>query len=794
MIDGSGAYVDYSKSCLINPATSRVLRPWDCFVVVVLLFVVFATPYEVAFLNNSRTPIFYVGVACDFVFFLDMVLTFLQPVKLRGHDHNMVITSHKLIAIQYLKGWFFVDLVCVLPYGIISELLIELFTNPSIRAVRLLRLLKLMRVTKARRLFHRYRASIGLPFRQLTLFLLFFSVIIAAHWLSCLLGFLGFADGDVCVGAIDEFYTIDEEEGCQRTWASQGLHDMGSTGSVTRLDTYLLSLHTAMTMLVHPHAHSPRTRTELYVFVVLMFGSGFLWTRVISKSTAMFSSMDRHRIQYHQMMDDLKTTCQLKMFPEWFQQDLRKYFLNLEESPEEKTWRELQMSMSPMLRRETQRYLNRHWLLKVRYLMKCSPPLIAACSSVLDHRLLAQNETMGELFHLYILSKGLVQKYRDTVKDGSPVFKMMNVGAVWGDEHMLLTQPHLLQPTAVMTLTFCEILALNRDDFDQVVNAFPDDHPRLHKLYLRYCFIYGFLWYAQHLRRQKPRRSQEEASGKLGALETKASGGTLLSSISQASEGKKMEINSDEKGGYASSRSVLQAEKEVSNNGEYWSSMKKSFGDQLVSPPSTRMNRVQSLGGRTEGEEELHTAHDHALVLQRLCNAYATTPSRQRAKWQLPPERVETTLLREISRYSLPGETQRRVNSHGSHSDLQSTPKSPTAIAPSRYRLEQHDGVVNGNGTWSDFRPPQLLSGRVSAQLPTQQEYGTPLGSLEEFKQEVNGSIHGLHMRVDRLSADVHKAHTELIAEIRLLRQDVQKRAAGGRECASDDGHPFDSV
>eukprot|EP00971_Amphidinium_carterae_P030117 592038-Amphidinium_carterae.3 len=39
------------------------------------------------------------------------------------------------------------------------------------------------------------------------------------------------------------------------------------------------------------------------------------------------------------------------------------------------------------------------------------------------------------------------------------------------------------------------------------------------------------------------------------------------------------------------------------------------------------------------------------------------------------------------SRYSLPGETQRRVNSHGSHSDLQSTPKSPTAIAPSRYRI-----------------------------------------------------------------------------------------------------------
>ena len=56
---------------------------------------------------------------------------------------------------------------------------------------------------------------------------------------------------------------------------------------------------------VHPHALEPKNDGERLPFVFLIFLGGFMWTRVISRTTALMTSMDRHTIFYHQTMDDL---------------------------------------------------------------------------------------------------------------------------------------------------------------------------------------------------------------------------------------------------------------------------------------------------------------------------------------------------------------------------------------------------------------------------------------------------------------------------------------------------------
>lgn len=53
---------------------------------------------------------------CDLFFLIDLILTFFTSVN----DEKKVyeITDKKLIAKKYLKGWFWVDLISILPFDI----------------------------------------------------------------------------------------------------------------------------------------------------------------------------------------------------------------------------------------------------------------------------------------------------------------------------------------------------------------------------------------------------------------------------------------------------------------------------------------------------------------------------------------------------------------------------------------------------------------------------------------------------------------------------------------------------
>ena len=70
-----------------------------------------------------------------------MVLTFVAAYYNRYEE---LITNHNHIAKSYLKGWFFVDLVSVLPL----QLLTGSLANQLAKMVRLPRIQKLIRTAK----------------------------------------------------------------------------------------------------------------------------------------------------------------------------------------------------------------------------------------------------------------------------------------------------------------------------------------------------------------------------------------------------------------------------------------------------------------------------------------------------------------------------------------------------------------------------------------------------------------------------------------------------------------------
>lgn len=86
---------------------------WDIWLMLLLTIVTFVTPYKMAFTDDDSIGFDISRWVIDGFFTFDIFLNFITTYT---HPYDKTeITSPKLIAINYLKGWFIVDLISVLP-------------------------------------------------------------------------------------------------------------------------------------------------------------------------------------------------------------------------------------------------------------------------------------------------------------------------------------------------------------------------------------------------------------------------------------------------------------------------------------------------------------------------------------------------------------------------------------------------------------------------------------------------------------------------------------------------------
>ena len=107
--------------------------------------------------------------------------------------------------------------------------------------------------------------------------------------------------------------TMDLERGradCSTSWLTEGMRqhqgwDVSETPRVSVWEAYVMCFYTGITILVHPHAYDATGTDERFVFTILLLIGGFMWTQVISRSTAIASSLNAHQLAHQQTMDDL---------------------------------------------------------------------------------------------------------------------------------------------------------------------------------------------------------------------------------------------------------------------------------------------------------------------------------------------------------------------------------------------------------------------------------------------------------------------------------------------------------
>ena len=181
---------------------SRFMRAWNLFNALALVYTALLTPYEQAFLDQQLIELFVLNRLIDLTFISDMFVRFLTMHRRSDRESDMVLSQweHGLcpIALRYLKGWFAVDMLSVLPCIFdIAALLdggLTALDAPGLRlarvicrAPRLKRLGKMQRLIMGSKWLSFVRTHLSIPHMSMSIFSLIFEVIIASHWLACVL-------------------------------------------------------------------------------------------------------------------------------------------------------------------------------------------------------------------------------------------------------------------------------------------------------------------------------------------------------------------------------------------------------------------------------------------------------------------------------------------------------------------------------------------------------------------------------------------------------------------------------
>ena len=123
------------------------------YVMFILVLTTFIVPYRLAFVPTDPPEWVAVYYFFDFMFFIDVWLCFLTTYT--DSYKQIEITSYKMIARNYLKGWFVIDVMSIFPFDIVLEsnsnansLIRVARIGKMYKVIRLFRLIKILKLVK----------------------------------------------------------------------------------------------------------------------------------------------------------------------------------------------------------------------------------------------------------------------------------------------------------------------------------------------------------------------------------------------------------------------------------------------------------------------------------------------------------------------------------------------------------------------------------------------------------------------------------------------------------------------
>lgn len=248
----------HRKTCLIYPE-DRIGQVWDMIVSLTLLTMCVITPIYISFHDEGGSedpdgtrkwePLQIVNLILDIIFAIDIIMVFCSTF----YDEDFkLIDDRKIIANNYLKGMFILDVFAVLPFDFIYQN--ETNFNGLIRItkigrlqklIKLTRLLKILKIMKSKSSILKFTKQIfqlGNGFERIIFFI--FSSILVCHICACLWVFSTSILGNEVASWLDDDSFQDMNDSDRyltsfyfiiTTFSTVGYGDISATNNIERI-------------------------------------------------------------------------------------------------------------------------------------------------------------------------------------------------------------------------------------------------------------------------------------------------------------------------------------------------------------------------------------------------------------------------------------------------------------------------------------------------------------------------------------------------------------------------------
>lgn len=219
------------------------------------------------------------------------------------------MSDSKTIALNYLQGWFIVDLLAALPFDHLYASNLYTDDDSHMHLVKLTRLLRLARLLQKIDRYSQYTAMI------LTLLMLCFSLV--AHWLACV------------------WYVIAEKERLMNSvsWDIGWMDTLSERikvpiANISQMEFYVTSLYFTFTSLTSVGFGnvSANTVAEKIFCIIMMILGALMHAVVFGNVTAIIQRMYSRRSLYQSKWRDLKDFITLQAIPKELKRRMQDYF------------------------------------------------------------------------------------------------------------------------------------------------------------------------------------------------------------------------------------------------------------------------------------------------------------------------------------------------------------------------------------------------------------------------------------------------------------------------------------
>ncbi|XP_055685727.1 potassium voltage-gated channel subfamily H member 7 isoform X4 [Lutzomyia longipalpis] len=446
---------------VIHPCSSFRFY-WDLCMLLLLVANLIILPVAISFFNDDLSTR-WIAFNClsDTIFLIDIVVNFRTGI-MQQDNAEQVILDPKIIAKNYLKTWFFLDLISSIPLDYIflifnqdfSESFQILHAGRALRILRLAKLLSLVRLLRLSRLV-RYVSQweevyfLNMASVFMRIFNLICMMLLIGHWSGCLQFLVpmlqGFPSNSwVAINELQEAYWLE-----QYSWA----------------------LFKAMShmLCIGYGRFPPQSLTDMWLTMLSMISGATCYALFLGHATNLIQSLDSSRRQYREKVKQVEEYMAYRKLPRDMRQRITEYF---EHRYQGKFFDEelILGELSEKLREDVINYNCRSLVASVPFFANADANFVSDVVTKLKYEvfqpgdIIIKEGTIGT--KMYFIQEGVV----DIVMANGEVATSLSDGSYFG-EICLLTNARRV--ASVRAETYCNLFSLSVDHFNCVLDQYP---------------------------------------------------------------------------------------------------------------------------------------------------------------------------------------------------------------------------------------------------------------------------------------------------------------------------------